>query len=77
MEWAMRSARSGSVAAIAVATPRRMHGSVLGGRGSGPCPLRARRESKERYLTGTDGQPRMLPYLRSAGQRGMTIRFPS
>jgi len=44
---------------------------------SAACPLRARRESQERYLTGTHGQSQMPPDLRRGGQRGVTIRFPS
>ena len=44
---------------------------------AGPCPFRSRRESQERSLTGSHGQPRMPPDLRRRGQRGMTIQFPS
>jgi hypothetical protein len=41
------------------------------------CPLRARQESQERYLTGIRGQLQMLPDLRRGGQRGVTVQFPS
>ena len=41
------------------------------------CPLRARPEGQERYLADTHGQPQMPPDLQRAGQRGMTIQFPS
>jgi hypothetical protein len=41
------------------------------------CPLRARRQSQEQYLTGTHGQPQMLPDLLRGGQRCVTVQFPS
>jgi hypothetical protein len=41
------------------------------------CPLRARREGQERYLTDTHGQPQALLDVRCNGQRGTTIQFPS
>jgi hypothetical protein len=41
------------------------------------CPKRARRKSKERYLTGTHGQPQMPPDLWCGGQRRQYSKYES